>query len=238
METNQLAVIVNESGLEKSKADVLLENFSDYFKLAGEWERKAKVLEVTDASQVAEMKMAREGRLFLKEKRVALEKTRKALKEQALREGKAIDGIANVLKALIVPIEQYLDEQEHFVERQEAERAEAARLEAEAKGQAEWLEAEKKYAKEQERIRLENARLREEAEAKEKQMQAEREQAEAERQRAAAAAKAECERVAAEAAKEKAELAAERAEKERIQAALDEQIECPFCHKKFTLAVK
>jgi hypothetical protein len=38
------------------------------------------------------------------------------LKEQALREGKAVDGIANVLKALIVPLEEHLDKQERFVE--------------------------------------------------------------------------------------------------------------------------
>ena len=232
MNQTQLAVIVEESGLEKSKADVLLENFSDYFALAADWERKAKALVVTDASQVAEMKMAREGRLFLKEKRVALEKTRKSLKEQALREGKAIDGIANVLKALIVPIEEYLGNQEHFVERLEAEKAEAIRLEVEARMEAErqavscWLTAE------QEQIRLDNARLREEAEAKEKQIQAERRKIEEK-------AKAEREKIEAEAKRAKAladaKLAAERAEKARIQKMLDEQIECPFCHKTFNL---
>lgn len=118
----QLAKIVQESGLEKSKAQILLDNFSDYFKLAAEWEIKAKTLVITDVSQKTEMKMAREGRLFLKGKRLEVEKTRKTLKEQSLREGKAIDGIANVLKAVIEPIENYLDEQEKFVERKEAER--------------------------------------------------------------------------------------------------------------------
>lgn len=111
---NQLVTIVNESGLDKSKADILLKNFQDYFEIAGDWEKKAKMLVVSDDKQVAEMKMAREGRLFLREKRIAIEKTRKELKEQSLREGKAIDGIANVLKALIVPIEEYLYKQEHF----------------------------------------------------------------------------------------------------------------------------
>ena len=111
-----LAKIVETSGLEKTKADYILQKFQDYFRLAAEWEAKAKMLVVTSETQIVEMKMARTGRLFLKEKRVAIEKTRKELKEESLREGKAVDGISNVLKALIEPIEQYLEEQENFVE--------------------------------------------------------------------------------------------------------------------------
>src|SRR4030043_2249062 len=126
---NQLQTIVQSSGLDKIKADFILQQFQDYFKIAGEWDLKAKSIVVTDESQTTDMEMARVGRLFLKEKRVAIEKARKSLKEQALREGKAIDGIANVLKALIVPIEEYLDKQEHFVEIKAAEEAERIRIE-------------------------------------------------------------------------------------------------------------
>jgi len=119
---NQLAVIINESGLEKSKAQILLENFSNYFEIASEWEQKAKSLIVTREDQKAEMKMAREGRLFLKEKRVAIENTRKQLKEQSLREGQTIDSIARILKNLIEPIETHLEEQEKFIQIQEEKR--------------------------------------------------------------------------------------------------------------------
>src|SRR3990167_280317 len=128
---NQLQVIVKESGLDTTKAKYILENFQNYFEIASEWEAKAKMLKVTNASQVTEMKMAREGRLFLKEKRIDIEKARKRLKEEAMREGKAIDGIANVLKAVIEPIENYLDRQEHFVEIEEEAKREAIRLEVE-----------------------------------------------------------------------------------------------------------
>ena len=113
---NALVEIVKTSGLEQTKADYILERFQDYFKIASEWETKAKMLIVTSETQITEMKMAREGRLFLKQKRVDIEKSRKELKEQSLREGKAIDGIANVLKALIEPVEKYLEEQEKFIE--------------------------------------------------------------------------------------------------------------------------
>lgn len=122
---NALAQIVSTSGLEQTKAQFILEKFQDYFAIAADWEAKARSLVVTNPSQVAEMKMAREGRLFLKGKRVEIEKARKELKEQSLREGKAIDGIANVLKGLIEPTEEYLEQQERFVElREEARRKE------------------------------------------------------------------------------------------------------------------
>jgi hypothetical protein len=117
---NQLVQIVKDSGLEQSKSQVLLANFQNYFEIAAEWENKAKMLSVTDESQKAEMKMAREGRLFLKEKRIAVERTRKELKEQSLREGQTIDAIAKILKNLIEPIENYLEQQEKFVEIKEA----------------------------------------------------------------------------------------------------------------------
>ena len=136
-EQNQLQVIVHESALPKTKADYILEQFQDYFKIASEWEVKAKGIVVTDASQTTDMEMARVGRLFLREKRIAIEKARKSMKEDVLREGKAIDGIANVLKALIVPIEEYLDKQEHFVEIKAKEEAERLRIEEEKKAEEE-----------------------------------------------------------------------------------------------------
>lgn len=128
-ENNQLVKLVEESGIEKSKGQVLLEKFSNFFQLAGEWEIKAKSIVITRLDQKAEMKMAKQGRLFLKSKRVEIENTRKSLKEQALREGKAIDGIANVLKALIEPLEEHLDRQEKFAERLEQERKNTLRAE-------------------------------------------------------------------------------------------------------------
>jgi hypothetical protein len=121
-ENDKLVQIVSTSGLEKTKADYVLEKFQGYFAIASEWEARAKTLVVTSPEQTTIMKMAREGRLLLKAKRVDIEKARKELKGQSLCEGKAIDGIANVLKALIEPTEEYLERQERFVEIQEEER--------------------------------------------------------------------------------------------------------------------
>lgn len=166
--SSELEVIVQKSGLDSTKANELLTKFSDYFDIAAEWELKAKSIVVTDESQQAEMKMARVGRLFLKEKRVAVEKTRKEMKAQAIREGKAIDGIANVLKALIIPIEEHLDQQEHFVEIR-AKKAEDERLKLVAeKEEADRLAKEEADRLEQERIRVENEKLKAEAAVKDR----------------------------------------------------------------------
>ena len=164
---NRLAVIVRDSDLDSTKAAILLENFKDYFQIAKEWEVKARAIVVTDVGQKTEMEMARVGRLFLREKRIAIEKTRKELKEQSLREGKAIDGIANVLKAVIVPIEEYLNSQEKFAEIKAKEEADRIRAEMEAKAEQERIAREEAERAEQQRIREENERLRKEAEAAE-----------------------------------------------------------------------
>jgi len=310
---NKLQLIVNESGLEMTKAQYILDKFTGYFEIAAEWEKKAGDIVVVDETNKVEMQMARVGRLFLRDKRIGIEKARVELKEQALREGKAIDGIANVLKALIVPIEEYLDKQERFTELKELRLAEEKRIEDEKKAEEERLAKEEADRKEQERIRLENIKLKEEVEAREKKMAEERAKAEAERimaEEAARKAKEESDRLAeiarekaervlaeqrakaeadrllveelakkakeeadrlARVAKEKADkeladeraraevervrieelakvekekaekklaqekekLEAEKLEKIRIQKLLDEQIECPFCHKKF-----
>jgi hypothetical protein len=191
--SNELVEIIKQSELEPTKAQYILDNFSGYFALASDWEQKAKAIVITNENQKAEMKMAREGRLFLREKRIELENARKKLKEQSLREGKAIDGIANVLKALIVPIEEYLDKQEKFVEYKEAEKQAQLKLEMEKKLEEERIAKEKADAEERERIAKENIQLKAEAEAREKAMQAEREKADAERRALEAKVKAEAE---------------------------------------------
>jgi len=188
--TNELEVMIQESGLEKTKAGILLDNFQEYFKVAAEWEQKAKTIIVTDEKQTADMQMARAGRLFLRDKRIAIERVRKQLKEQSLREGKAIDGISNVLKALIVPIEKYLDRQEHFVENKQKEEAEQKKIEEEKRLEEEELAREEAEKKEQKRIKAENEKLKKEAEKKERKRLERESEIEKERQKEKAKRKA------------------------------------------------
>jgi len=238
---NALEVIVRDSGLDKTQSQIILEKFQTYFQIAAEWEAKARAIVVTDASQVADMKMARTGRLFLREKRIAVEKARKTLKARALAEGKAIDGIANVLKGLIEPIETYLDQQEHFVEIRAKARADQERMDAERKAEEERVAKEKAEAEEQARVKAENEKLKAEAAERERVARQEREaiEAKAAEEKKAQAAKFAAERKAAEeqAAKERkaaeAKATAERKEKERLAKELKNKITCPFCHRTF-----
>ncbi len=124
-EKNELLVIVDDSQLETATREQLLTSFGPFLKQVKEWREKAEALVVTDATQVSEMKQAREARLALKAIRVEADKTRKLLKEDSNRYGKAVQGIYNVIEALVVPIEQHLDKQENFAVIAEANRKEA-----------------------------------------------------------------------------------------------------------------
>lgn len=93
--------------------------FSALFYEARKWEVEAGSINVQSIADVAGMKRARELRLRLKNIRVDCEAKRKEMKESSLRTGKAIDGIANVLKALVEPLEKRLEDQEKFLEKEQ-----------------------------------------------------------------------------------------------------------------------
>ena len=115
-ENNQLVEIVNESGLDKPKAESILAAFAEPFKSAKALADESRSIIITDEDDREGMQKARVKRLKLKAIRCDIEEIRKGLKEQIVREGKAIDGMANILKALIVPAEEYLETQEKFAE--------------------------------------------------------------------------------------------------------------------------
>lgn len=120
MNDNPLAVELKK--VEEKTAIELRNTFMPFFEQADEWAKKAKAIVVTNAEQTKEMELARQARLNLKNIRVEVEKKRKQLKEESLRTGKAIDGMANIIKYLIIPVEEYLQQQEDFVKQQEARR--------------------------------------------------------------------------------------------------------------------
>lgn len=165
MPKNQLAVMVSD--LPKEKSTILMGKFATFFADAELWAKKAKAIKVTHESQKAIMEQARQGRLFIRKVRLDVEKCRKELKEQSLREGKAIDKVANFLKDALEPIEVHLDRQEHFLEYKEAEKEALIQAEVERKMEEERLAEEKRKEEELEVTRRENERLRKEAEANE-----------------------------------------------------------------------
>lgn len=123
-EDSELVKIIKKSDVPDSVVASLQNSFAPFYKEASDMQKEAKELIVSDENDVDGMKRARELRLKLKGIRVEAEKTRKDLKNESLRTGKAIDGIANVLKFLIVPLEEHLEGQEKFKELLEKKRLE------------------------------------------------------------------------------------------------------------------
>jgi hypothetical protein len=225
--------------LEKSKAQIILEKFEDFFQIAAAMEKEANAIVVIDKDDSDGMALAKSKRIFLKNKRVAMEKMRKELKQQSLREGKTIDAISNLIKALITPLEDHLQKQENFAKIQEQKRIEALKVEREnmilpfhdeenplpvsmrdalgkfSEDEFKNLLKSSKGAYNNRELEKKQKRLEEEAAAKAKKEEDERIRKENEELRIKAQAAAEEARVARE-AEEK-----EKAEKERIAAELE-----------------
>ena len=50
---NELIKLVEETKLEKPKAQVVMEQFNNFFEQISEWEMKARNIEITDISQTS-----------------------------------------------------------------------------------------------------------------------------------------------------------------------------------------
>ena len=238
--------VIESSGLEPETVAMLKSKFIPFLEQAREWKSRAEGLVVTDAGQTREMKMAREARLALREIRVNADKTRKALKADALAYGNAVQAVFNTIKLAIEPIEKHLLDQEQFLEiqakkereRLDAERASELRPYAEfggdltfsdtpygsmtPEGWEKYLQAAKDAKAAHEKAEAERI-AREKAEAEERERlrkENERLQAEArDRERAAAEERRKMEEQARKEREEAArKLAAERAERERLEA--------------------
>jgi len=118
---------------------------------------------------------AREARLFVKGRRVEVEKKRKELKEASLRFGRAVDIEAKRITTQLEEIENHLQTQEDIVTKHKEQ------MEAEAKQKAEQKRIEKEAAIEAEKKHLEAERQA--IEAEKKHLEAERQAIEAEKRK-------------------------------------------------------
>jgi hypothetical protein len=115
MNNEEQELVVVAHNLPENKVQGLLSSYKESMAKAKEIVSRARQIVVTSEDQVEEMQLARKTRLELKDVRCHVENIRVELKEQSLREGKAIDGMANIIKAIIVPVEEYLEKQEKYV---------------------------------------------------------------------------------------------------------------------------
>ena len=109
--------------LAQADRDALVASLAQYLTTLRGWLATAEQINVTDATQVREMKAAREARLALKKIRVESEKLRKDMVDESTRKTTAINSVFRLIKARIEPAEARMQEAEDF-----AVRAEAARL--------------------------------------------------------------------------------------------------------------
>jgi hypothetical protein len=253
--TNALAVVAEQNQLPADKFDVLRDLFSPFWTEAATLAEQAKRINVTDATQLTEMKQARDLRLKLVKVGTAMEKMRKDAKEESLRTGKVIDGMANVIKFTVIePQKDRLEQMEKFAERAEAERKaklKALREELLAPFMADTtfydlsnmpeetfaqlldssrLAHESRIAAakkaEEDRIAAEAARIAEEKRIREENERLRKEAEEQAKAQAAERAKAEAERRAVEeAARKEREAIQAKAEAERKEAAAKAQAE-------------
>lgn len=117
-----LIEVIKETGIEENTATNLTTAFAPFLEQAKKWKEQAQKIVVTDESQIDLMKDARELRLNLRRVRIEAEKTRKRLKEDSLRYGKAVQGAYNIVEYLIAPLEEHLQDQEDFIKNREIRR--------------------------------------------------------------------------------------------------------------------
>lgn len=127
-ETTKLQHTIAAAGLAKQTQDVLFAAFGPHFEDMLDATGKAATINVTDESQLEQMKAAKGARLEVKKVRTATENTRKATKEDALRFGKAVDNVAGMIKEVCEAVETRLEACETFKERAEAKRREERRV--------------------------------------------------------------------------------------------------------------
>lgn len=111
---NKLQVILNEQGIAETDVAKLVEAFGGPFEEAGTVLATYKNIVVSKEEDVAGMQKAREARLLLKKARTTVENSRKSLKADIVKQGRAIDSVARFVKEEIEPAEHYLQLQEDF----------------------------------------------------------------------------------------------------------------------------
>jgi hypothetical protein len=116
---NAIQRVVEETGLIGNIASRLMEAFSPAWMEASAVIAESSMIQVTDATQVTEIKAARSARLKLAKIRKAADHLREDLKEESLRTGQGIQKVYKAVESLIEPEETRLQEIEDFAQRQE-----------------------------------------------------------------------------------------------------------------------
>jgi len=134
-EKNELIVFVEQSGIDKVKGNQITESLNVFFAKAQEWDATISAIVINDISEVGKMKMAREGRLTLKNLRLDSDKVVKAKRDEIkyrmandLLEDKLWLKAGQMVEAVYKNLETKLEEKEKYAENKERERKEQIRI--------------------------------------------------------------------------------------------------------------
>lgn len=131
-----LSELLNLSPVKVDKKHEVSKSLDLFFNQATEWEQTIKNIIITDPNEVGKMKMAREGRLTLKNKRLeAMEiiKEKRSIVKNLMTDYQLEDalwlGAGKIIEATFKNLESKLEEKEKFAERWEKEQKQKLRLE-------------------------------------------------------------------------------------------------------------
>lgn len=134
--TSKLIQLVQASGLEATKQNQIAETLGIFFNKAAEWDATIKSIVITSPEETGKMKMAREGRLTLKNMRLEAEKIVKVKRDELkyamanfVLEDKLWLKAGQMIEATFKNLETKLEEKEKFAERWEAEQKEKLKAE-------------------------------------------------------------------------------------------------------------
>jgi hypothetical protein len=125
---NELLTFLSSSGLVEAKRNDIAQSLGMFFDKASEWNQTINSIVITDPSETGKMKMAKEGRLTLKNMRLDAQKVvdskRQAVKNRMaddVLEDKLLLKAGQMVEATFKNLEGKLEEKEKFAERWEAE---------------------------------------------------------------------------------------------------------------------
>lgn len=123
----QLILLADKSGLQKTQTSQLIEAFRPIFTDAKKALSDAVGVaeSVKDATCVSEIKQARACRLAIRRVRIEGDKIRKAQKADALNYGRLVEGFYGMIEANLAPVEKALQDAEDTAERAETARKDA-----------------------------------------------------------------------------------------------------------------
>lgn len=120
----QLLVIVEQSNIEPTKGQQMMQLFVPYFKRMDEVERKISVLPTENPSK-EDVAMAKAIRKALRDNRLEAERIKKQGKETVIIEGRLYDNLYNIIDNSSKPLEKRCEAIEKWHEIQEATKIEA-----------------------------------------------------------------------------------------------------------------